>query len=458
MSILEGRTRYSKGRVSIRMKAITKDALVDILLRGDDSYRIMIDSSVGQLFRPDRTYKDWLNKQQDIIAKNKRIKKVVSTDISDFYARINFHRLENLLDEVAPGSGAARFIKKHIKVIRAKQSFGLPVGGSAARILAELALADTDQALADRGILATRFVDDFRILLKQSDDPYDALGFLAEQLGINEGLSLNAAKTYVTGRRQYVRRLENLTTDVAEEAEGVALDVLTANLYFDDDPDLDDLEKLRGLNLVEYLENELGAQEWDTGRIKVIFRALKLAKPKQAIEFIKENFATVTVFAKEICLLMEALQKGESGCFESLAKQVIEAIRKPPASSVQLIRTWLLEIFVRGVIKISLARLKELEYLPAPTDKRQILLIRGRLGDVNYFRRQKTGVSNFSDLELSSLVWGASCLPRDEYEKWVDTIKPNFSKPLGVRFLRWCAKNRDSLISRLHGTTIDHPD
>ena len=63
----------------------------------------------------------------------------------------------------SPKHGAVRFIKKHISIIRAKQSFGLPVGGSSARLLAELALVDTDQALRDKGLKATRFVDDFRV-------------------------------------------------------------------------------------------------------------------------------------------------------------------------------------------------------------------------------------------------------------------------------------------------------
>jgi hypothetical protein len=119
----------------------------------DFSYRFSADANTGQLFRPDRTYKDWLYRQQDLLAKNRKIRTIVSTDISDYYSRINFHRLENLLDEVAPSHGAARFIKKHIKIIRAKQSFGLPVGGAAARLLAELALSDTDKALMDREFL-----------------------------------------------------------------------------------------------------------------------------------------------------------------------------------------------------------------------------------------------------------------------------------------------------------------
>src|SRR6202035_5020304 len=149
-------------------------------------------------------YKDWLHSQQRVLERAKNITHVVSTDISDYYSRISFHRLENLLDEVASKHGAVRFIKKHIGIIRAKQSFGLPVGGSAARLLAELALVDTDEALRDMGLTATRFVDDFRIFLRNSESPYDALGFLAEHLAINEGLSLNAAKTSVSTSSQYI--------------------------------------------------------------------------------------------------------------------------------------------------------------------------------------------------------------------------------------------------------------
>jgi hypothetical protein len=227
---------------------------------------------------------------------------------------VNFHRLENLLDEVAPKHGAVRFIKTHVKIIRARQSFGLPVGGAAARLLAELALSDTDQALVDRGLSATRFVDDYRVLLKSSDDPYDALGYLAEQLGINEGLSLNAAKTSVISRREYISRLERLTTDLDEEVEGVALESLTADIYFDEDPDEDDLERLKGLNLVEMLKEEIDKSNRDMGRIKLLFRALKLAEPKDAVTLFFDSVDRLLVFARDMCLLMEALDDEFNDC------------------------------------------------------------------------------------------------------------------------------------------------
>ena len=361
------------------------------------SYRFSVDARNGQLFRPDRTYKDWLHKQQDIIDKS-TYSRIVSTDISDYYSRINFHRLEDLLDEATPGNGAARFIKKHIKIIRARQSFGLPVGGAAARLLAELALSDIHQALADEGLFVTRFVDDFRLFLRSSDNPYDALGYLAEQLGITEGLSLNIAKTAVTERDEYLRQLERMTSDISDEAEGVALETLTADIYFDDDPDEKDVEKLKGLNLVEWLEREIRKKEWDMGRIKVLFRAIKIAKPKEARDFIKCHFSEFAVFAKEVCLLMETLEDDNPRCFDAMLDELIAVILSPPASSVQVIRSWLLEILVRGIVKIPLRRVKELEALPEVANKRQLLLIRSRGKDKNYFRKQKTATHNFWEL------------------------------------------------------------
>jgi hypothetical protein len=387
-----------------------------------------------------------------------KIKRVIATDIADFYARINFHRLENLLDEVAPNDGAARYIKKHIKVIRAKQSFGLPVGGSGARLLAELALTDTDRALQHDGRLVTRFVDDFRIFLRADEDPYDLLAFIAELLGINEGLSLNAAKTAVYTRSAFVARIKQLVTDVSDEAEGAALDELATDLYFDDEPDPDQLEELKSMNLLGLLQEEVGKDAFDMGRIKVIFRALKIAKPPEAIGYLATNFSELVVFAKEMTLLMQVLEAEDRGCFDDLSDTVINAILMPPASSIQLIKTWLLELFVRGTVPITVPKVKKLEVLSSPLDKRQLHLIRGRIGDKNFFRKNKTAFDQLSALERPCFVWGASCLPKDEYETWLSTVKPLFAMPTGAIFLKWSQQQREKLIEKLELATVDHQE
>ena len=400
------------------------------------------------LFLENHTYKDWLHAQENRVQGSLKIKQIVATDISDFYARISFHRLENLLDEAAPGHGAARYIKKSIRVIRARQSFGLPVGGTAARLLAELALSDTDKALIDRGISATRFVDDFRIFLSAGENPYDVLSFLAQQLSINEGLALNAVKTSVFSRPEFLQRVKRLTGDIAEEAEGEALESLTAEIYFDDTPAFEDIEALKALNLLGFLQEEIDKENYDIGRIKVIFRALKIAKPFESIEYIVANFSELVVFAKEITLLMQALEEDVPGCFDELTENVISAILRPPAASVQLIRTWLLELFSRGVISITPQQFKGIENLSSVLDKRQLHIIRSRIDNKHFFRFNKANVGQMSSFEQPAFISGAVCLPKDEYENWLKTLRKIFSAPTCHLFLKWVQNHKDKIISK----------
>jgi hypothetical protein len=215
------------------------------------------------------------------------------------------------------------------------------------------------------------------------------------------------------------------------------LESLTADLYFDDQPDQAELEKLKEMNLLGFLQEEVGKESFDMGRIKVIFRALKLARPTQAIDYLITNFSELVVFAKDVTLLLQALEADNAGCFNALGVEITKAILSPPASSIQLIRTWLLELFVRGTVPVEAAMLKRLEGLSSVSDRRQLHLIRGRCADTNFFRKNKAAFDHLSSLEQPCFVWGAACFAKDEYEVWLKAIKPKFSMPLGHLFLKW---------------------
>ena len=413
------------------------------------SYRFSEEDGES-LFLAGRTYKDWLHAQHDHIQGNLKVKHIIKTDISDFYARINFHRLENLLDDAAPRQGAARYIKKAIKTIRLKQSFGLPVGGSASRLLAELAISDIDKTLINDDISATRFVDDFRIFLHSRRDPYEVLSFLAKHLGVSEGLTLNASKTNVCSRFEFLSGIEKMITDISQKAESDALEGLTADIYFDDAPDVSDIERLKALNLLGFLQEEIDKESYDMGRIKVIFRALKIARPTEAMEYILENFSELTIFAKEITLLMQALEEEKPGCFDDLTQEVISVILAPSVSNVQWIRTWLMELFVRGVVPIKAQQLKKIEKLSSVLDKRQLHIIRNRSGrKQHFFRENKNEIRQMPPFEQSAFICGAVCLPNDEYKNWLTVLKPIFSDPTGNLFLQWLKGNKDDIISKI---------
>ena len=402
------------------------------------SYRYN-DSDDGEIFAPAQSYRDWLNYHKKVIDDDLfgDIKYVISTDISDFYQRINFHRLENYLNNWSNHKGAANYIKKYIKKIRAKQSFGLPVGGVASRLLAELILTDTDKELIDFEYEFSRFVDDFRIFIKADTDPYEALALLAEQLATNEGLSLNVAKTKVQSVEDFASSLNKSLADVSGDAEEAAIEILTADIYLEEEPDPDDIAKLSHLNLVEHLSEELENEYWDHSKIRVLFRALRITQHEDSIVFISENFEKLLIFSKDLVLLMEALNETSPGCFNHLIDRIIASILSPPAASVQLIQCWLMEIFVRRVISISATKLKKLEVLHSSLLARQVIRIKHSRADVNFFRKQKTKIEEFSDIEKYSLVQGASCLPKDELKNWIPSVRVKFKFPTSDLFYEW---------------------
>lgn len=185
------------------------------------------------------------------------------------------------------------------------------------------------------------------------------------------------------------------------------------------------------------------------GRIKVIFRALKIAKPIEAIEYISDNFHKLIIFAKEITLLMQALNEEKPRCFDDLSQNIISAILASSMSNVQWIRTWLMELFVRGVVSIRTRQLKDIEVLSSDLDKRQLHIIRNRSGGRHFFRANKSRVGQMSPFEQSSFICGAACLPNDEYKHFLTMLKHDFSDPTGNLFLKWARKNKRDIISKI---------
>jgi hypothetical protein len=192
---------------------------------GPFAYRFSPDGD-GSLFIKNHTYRDWLEWQSKKI-KSGEYTHVIFTDIADFYQRIYLHRIENTLDSATANKGVKRFIEKLIKQIRSKQSYGIPVGGTASRLIAESVLADSDNALADEQIDFTRFVDDYRIFVKPGQAPYSILAFLADQLAASEGFSLNAQKTKLYSAEKFREHLGIQLGDAFDQAEKDAIEALS---------------------------------------------------------------------------------------------------------------------------------------------------------------------------------------------------------------------------------------
>ena len=88
---------------------------------------------------------------------------IVKCDVANYYERINLHRLEMSLRHIGVGGQLCTMLNELLTAWAGQNSFGLPVGGNASRVLAEVAMHDIDTALLAHGVDYSRYVDDFRL-------------------------------------------------------------------------------------------------------------------------------------------------------------------------------------------------------------------------------------------------------------------------------------------------------
>jgi hypothetical protein len=399
-----------------------------------------------RMFQADCRYADWLQQQHIrlMFADEATYTHVVEADISDFFLRIYHHRLENNLAEIAADRHVVSFVTSFIRNIRARQSFGIPVGSNASRVIAELSLLDIDRALAAQGYDATRYVDDFRIFVKPGQDPYAALAFLAEYLYSNDGLSLNASKTRILTLQSFRDELATMSGEDQEAADASAAEKLYIAIYESEDG-AESIEQLTNLNLVGEITAEVANEYWDVGRIRILLRCMRLTKDAASVAFIRENIVNLLPFVKEVVLLMEELHKAEGVSFQDMEEAVVDLITSPASSHLPATRAWLLELFVRGVLTLSHEQARRLHGLREASDQRALLQIRSQLNEVHYFRRGKTHMDELTPWLQPAFILAAACLPEDEYEVWLNNIRRQLRFPLAELFCEWALRRRRAM-------------
>ena len=214
---------------------------------------------------------------------------IVQTDITSFYEHIYQHRLASLVDDLFPGEpNLSLQVERFLSKLASGRSFGLPVGGQFARILAELLLSEVDKALTDEGISWKRYVDDFVLIADSQEKAYIALAKLSHMLA-DYGLTLNRTKTtFMTGRHftDYVTAQLGIGNDEATKLREI-------DIHFDpySDAPVDDYSELRdtveSLEVQTLLDLELNKAQPDTFLVAQIGRTLKLHSPAVALQLCK---------------------------------------------------------------------------------------------------------------------------------------------------------------------------
>lgn len=159
------------------------------------SYRLKTIRNDDYIFDPNYTYTAFRQKVNEKSKINKN-KVILECDISNFYDRLNLHRLESTLYSMGIDEKLVNLLNELLLFWTNRDSYGLPVGSNASRILAEAELSQIDNFLLSRKIDFCRFVDDYRIFCKDSIEAHRILIMLIERLS-KDGLALNCSKTKI---------------------------------------------------------------------------------------------------------------------------------------------------------------------------------------------------------------------------------------------------------------------
>ncbi|MEQ8558624.1 MAG: reverse transcriptase domain-containing protein [Henriciella sp.] len=156
------------------------------------SYRY---NKIGPIFSKKNTIDKFRSTSSSLSAsKNYNVK--VEADISNFYDRLNLHRLESVLAQIGCESKLVQLLNDFLLTWAGRNSFGLPVGCDASRLLAEAALINVDNGLQTEGIRFVRYVDDIRMFASSYAEAHSQLNCLVTLLD-REGLFLNTLKTKI---------------------------------------------------------------------------------------------------------------------------------------------------------------------------------------------------------------------------------------------------------------------
>ena len=415
------------------------------------AYRFCEGESL-RIFEPGRSYHQWLAHLSDFGGPDNPFaedRPAIATDISDFYQRIYFHRIENVLQDAGCPKGPSDLIKKVIKMSRARQSYGLPVGGTASRLLAECLLNDTDMFLRSMGVKFTRYVDDFRIAIPVGMEAHSILCRLAEHLMVTEGLSLNVSKTKMTSIKEIERSSKTRLQDVFTTAEMEKMHAFIALSYGDEDDNRDeDAIKNPFISsnfLLDRLDQIGDKKRVDLSVFKAILRALRFLDGIDAVRLLERHAELLYYMPREFCLVLSAAAKQAGFPSPEVQSKVMELLAMPPYVDLPYVRSWLLNLFVDGTLPLTWSDWKNYDFHNSIIERRSHFFFRGLANDRAFFRALKTQLGSLSEWDKPAALMAAMCLPLDEYKNWLAVAVQQFVSPFAATYMGWLKDNHGRL-------------
>ena len=410
------------------------------------SYRYKWDPANGSLFDPNWNWRTFMECSLRR-AKATENSYVVVCDISEFYPRLGHHRLENALAHLALENDTPRRLKAFLSNFSNTNSFGLPVGGPAARILSELVLDQVDQLLRLEQIPFCRYADDFHIFAASMEESFAKLLFLTEKLQRNQGLQLQKSKTRIMSAAEFVAtspvQLDDHDAPIDEEPppelKGKARSLLRFSLRFDPySPTAEeDYERLRRelekYDIVALLQAELSKSRIHMALAKKIVIAIRYLHPKARDQAILSLIDNADLLYPVFAAVLTVIRQTFAELADETQLKVIDRILSLVRDGSHILRV---ELNLAYAVRVLACRpsagvqetLVKLYGSPAHTSliRRDIILAMARWKAWHWLSDQRISFRSMSPAERRAFIVASYSL-KPEGRHWRDHTDHEFS-------------------------------
>lgn len=420
------------------------------------SYRVKPDTSTGDLF--DRDF-NWHGFMATSLRKSAEYEYVVTCDISEFYPRLGHHRLENALLQIAADTGYPAKIMSFLSNFSNTRSFGLPIGGPAARMLSELTINQIDRLLRSARIDFTRFADDFHIFANTREEAYRYTILLSEKLFENQGLSLQKSKTRIMTSAEFRTTSPVAMPDDdsdAEEAGKRAADahersrqLLSFSLRFDPysptaEEDYEILKKeIKRFDILTLLKEELAKSRIHVALSRKIISAVRYldrrTKNDAILSIINNSEVLYPIFSVALIVMDQVYGELGDATKAEIPCRIVELIRADShVFRVDVHLCFALRVLQHAHTEEVQQLLKELyETRTSQIVRRDIILIMALWGDWYWLSDLRNRYRQLSAAEKRALLVASYAL-KDEGKHWRSSIKKELN-PFEAFILKWAS-------------------
>lgn len=413
------------------------------------SYRYQWDEDKNTLFK--RT--TWIDYKKECIKKSSRSKFILQTDISNFYGRINHHRLENALIFTGAEKHIIKKLMKLIGKFSETISHGLPVGGPASRILAELSLNDTDKHLQSKGIKFCRYADDYTFFCDSESEAYKTLIFLSKKLS-NEKLSLQKSKTKIITTNEYINLHPHIDPQIDSNFSNDERKLLQLSIRFDPyAPDSEDHYKelkntIIEIDIINILLKEVNKIKIDQTISKQAINSLSLLSKEQqeASIDILLRLENMVLFAPVFTTLMRTIRSIYNNVSDETKDKIDNSLINLFKSDNFIIKINMNVSYIIQILSLRNSVIKRNLFIELFDDssidsliKRQIIIAMANWEE-QFWLKDKLGLFNYlSTLERRAIIYSTYFL-QEQGRHWRGHNKASFTNE--ENFVKeWCGDN-----------------